>query len=69
VSAASRDSNRFMARLALGPVATLRVAPVGAVKGRLKSQRPTLTRATGRQLPKILAARRSMRRQGVTPSR
>jgi len=69
VSAASRDSNRFMARLALGPVATLRVAPVGAVKGRLKSQRPTLARATGRQLPKILAARRSMRRQGVTPSR
>ena len=69
VSAAARDSNRFMARLALGPVATLRVAPVGAVKGRLQAQRPMLARASGRQLPKVLAARRSMRRQGVTPSR
>lgn len=69
VSAGARDSNRFMARLALGPAATLRVAPVSAVKGRLQAQRPTMARATGRQLPKVLAARRSMRRQGVTPTR
>ncbi|MGH3346262.1 MAG: GNAT family N-acetyltransferase [Nocardioides sp.] len=69
VSAGARDSNRFMARLALGPIATLRVAPVSAVKGRLHAQRRTVIRASGRQLPKVLAARRSMRRQGVTPSR
>lgn len=69
VSAGARDSNRFMARLALGPAATLRMAPVSAVKGRLQAQRPTMARATGRQLPKVLAARRSMRRQGVTPTR
>ena len=49
--------------------ATLRVAPVSAVKGRLQAQRPTMARAPGRQLPKVLAARRSMRRQGVTPTR
>lgn len=67
VSAGARDSNRFMARLALGPAATLRVASVSAVKGRLHSQRPTPARAQVRGLPKVLAARRSMRRQGVTP--
>jgi len=69
VSAGARDSNRFMARLALGPAATLRLASVSAVKGRLQSQRPMLARATGRQLPRVLAARRSMRRQGATPTR
>ena len=67
VSAGARESNRFMARLALGPAATLRVASVSAVKGRLHSQRPMLARAPVRGLPKVLAARRSMRRQGVTP--
>jgi GNAT superfamily N-acetyltransferase len=66
VNAASRDSNRFMARLALGPAATLRVAPTSAVKGRLHAQRPMLARATGRHLPKVLAARRSMRRGDPT---
>ncbi len=64
VTAGSRDSNRFMARLALGPVATLRVAPTSAVKGRLHAQHPLLARATGRHLPRVLAARRSMRREG-----
>lgn len=58
----ARDSNRFMARLALGPAATLRVAPTSAVKGRLKAQRPMFVRTAGRQLPRVLAARRSARR-------
>jgi len=58
----ARDSNRFMARLALGPAATLRVAPASAVKGRLQAQRPMFVRTAGRQLPKVLAARRSARR-------
>lgn len=60
----SRESNRFMARLALGPAATLRVAPTATVKGRLLPGRPT-SRVGGRQLTQVLAARRSMRR---TPS-
>lgn len=68
VSAGARDSNRFMARLALGPAATLRVASVVAVKGRLQTQRPMAVRASARQLPRVLAARRSMRREDVTPS-
>ena len=45
VNPGARDSNRFMARLGLGPAATLRVAPTGAVKGRLQAQRPGLGRA------------------------
>ena len=62
VHTGARDSNRFMARLALGPAATLRVAPTSVVKGRLQAQRPMVLRAGGRQLPKVLAARRSARR-------
>lgn len=62
VHAGARDSNRFMARLALGPAAMLRVAPTSAVKGRLQAQRPLRGRGTGRQLPKVMAARRSARR-------
>jgi GNAT superfamily N-acetyltransferase len=58
----SRDANRFMARLSLGPHAVLRVAPTQAVKARLSAQRPGLGRTSGRQLPQVLAARRSMRR-------
>ncbi len=72
VAAGSRDGNRFMARLALGPLATYRVAPVTAVRARLAAQRPTalVTAPSGssRQLSKVLAARRSMRRaQPSTP--
>lgn len=64
VSAGSRDSNRFMARLALGPAATLRVAPTATVKNRLlASHRPMLARGGARQLTHVLAARRSQRRQ------
>jgi predicted N-acetyltransferase YhbS len=63
VSAGARDSNRFMARLSLGPAATLRVAPTATVKNRLyASHRPMLARG-GRQLTAVLAARRSARRQ------
>lgn len=61
VSSGARDSNRFMARLGLGPAATLRVAPTATVKARLHHTRP-VGRAGGRQLTHVLAARRSMRR-------
>lgn len=57
----SRDGNRFMARLALGPQAVLRVAPTHAVRARLVAQRPASERQ-GRQLGQVLAARRSLKR-------
>jgi GNAT superfamily N-acetyltransferase len=64
VAAGARESNRFMARLALGPAATLRVATTAAVQGRLLSRRrPAAARGGARQLSHVLAARRSQRRQ------
>lgn len=65
VTAGSRDGNRFMARLALGPLATYRVAPVSAVRARLTAQRPMVaapSSGNGRHLTRVLAARRSARR-------
>ncbi|MEO6510095.1 MAG: GNAT family N-acetyltransferase [Nocardioides sp.] len=60
----SRDANRFMARLALGPTATLRIAPTTAVRAKLAAQRLPVARPT-RQLTHVLAVRRSMRRQAA----
>lgn len=61
--AGSRDANRFMARIALGPYAVLRVAPTHAVRSRLAAHlRPAVAAGNGRQLTQVLAARRSMRR-------
>lgn len=64
VGSGARDSNRFMARLALSPLATYRVAPTAAVRARLRGQRPTpvAVGANGRQVTRVIAARRSMRR-------
>jgi GNAT superfamily N-acetyltransferase len=59
----SRDANRFMARLALGPLATLRLAPTTVVRAKLTAQRPPVARVPARQLTHVLAVRRSMRRQ------
>ncbi|MFC6285656.1 GNAT family N-acetyltransferase [Nocardioides sp. GCM10027113] len=67
VTAGARDANRFMARLALGPHVLLRVAPVPTVKARLSIQRGGVPRTSGRQLPQVLAARRSLRRSQPTP--
>jgi GNAT superfamily N-acetyltransferase len=68
VVAGSRDANRFMARLALGPYALLRVAPVQLVKSKLSAQRPPVARTNGRPLTQVLAARRSLRKtQAPTP--
>lgn len=61
----SRDGNRFMARLALGPQAVLRVAPTHAVRARLTVQRPRL-HGGSRPLGQVLAARRSMKRSQAT---
>lgn len=64
VATGARDSNRFMARLSLGPAATLRVAPTATVKNRLlAAHRPMLARGGVRPLTHVMAARRSLRRQ------
>ncbi|MGA8847794.1 MAG: GNAT family N-acetyltransferase [Nocardioides sp.] len=68
VGSGARESNRFMARLALSPMATYRVAPVAAVRARLRGQRPGALRSVtgGRQTTRVVAARRSMRRSRAT---
>jgi GNAT superfamily N-acetyltransferase len=62
---ASRDGNRFLARLALASHAILRIAPTHAVRTKLTAQRPPVG-SSGRQLTRVLAARRSMRRSQAT---
>ncbi len=67
VSTGARESNRFMARLALGPLATLRIAPVAAVGARVSAQRPGAGPVgAGRERTRLLAARRSLRRSRAT---
>lgn len=62
-AAGSRDANRFMARIGLGPYAVLRLAPTHAVRGRVSAhRRPAVATGNGRQLTQVLAARRSLRR-------
>ncbi len=61
----SRDANRFLARLGLGAQIVLRVAPTHAVRSKLKAQRPVPARGTHRQIDRVLAHRRVLRR---TPS-
>jgi GNAT superfamily N-acetyltransferase len=57
----SRDANRFLSRLGLGPQAVLRAAPTPALRARLEARRPASARPRGRQLAQVLAARRSQR--------
>jgi GNAT superfamily N-acetyltransferase len=64
VDSGSRDANRFMARLGLGPRATLRIAPTATVQSKVGLAAPGRAPA-GRQLGQILAARRSMRRSSL----
>jgi GNAT superfamily N-acetyltransferase len=60
---ASRDANRFLARLAFGPQATWRIAATASVRAKLTARRPAPQRVQARsQLGQVLAARRSMRR-------
>jgi GNAT superfamily N-acetyltransferase len=64
-SGASRDTNRFLARIGLTQAATLRVAPTAALRARLPLDVPSVVRgvpAQQRNLSQVLAARRSMRR-------
>jgi len=63
VAQSSRSSNRFMARLALGPQAVVRVAATPAVRSKLTAQLPAKVRPIGaRPMGQVLAARRSLRR-------
>lgn len=62
-AAGSRDANRFMARLGLGPHAVLRVAPTALVRAKVEAQRPPMERHRDRARVQLLAARRSMKRQ------
>jgi GNAT superfamily N-acetyltransferase len=55
-SSGSREANRFMARLALGPQAVLRMAPTPAVRAKLTVRHPG-----ARQVTQVLAVRRSLR--------
>ena len=55
-SSGSREANRFMARLALGPQAVLRMAPTPAVRSKLAARYPA-----ARQVTQVLAVRRSLR--------
>jgi GNAT superfamily N-acetyltransferase len=60
--AASRDGNRFLARLAMGQHAVLRLAPTHAVRAKLNAQLPATQRVQGYRPQRVLAVRRSMRR-------
>ena len=61
----ARDANRFMARLAFSPQATLRAASTSAVRSRLTARKPRVRQvATARQIDRVLAARR-VRREHV----
>ncbi|MGA8257317.1 MAG: GNAT family N-acetyltransferase [Nocardioides sp.] len=64
VAPGTREANRFMARLGLGPHAMFRSAPTAIIRGRLEAQRPVPVASTtgSRHLTRVLAARRSMRR-------
>jgi GNAT superfamily N-acetyltransferase len=59
VPATGRDANRFMARLALAPAATFRMAPTSMVRARLTPPAPA---GSGRATPRVLVARRNQRR-------
>ena len=60
--AMSRDGNRFLARLAMGQHAVLRVAPTHVVRAKLNAQLPPLQRVQSHRPQRVLAVRRSMRR-------
>ena len=64
-SVASRDANRFMARLGLGQVAVVRGATVAALRAKLPVEPPAAARVgtrSHRNVGQVLAQRRSLRR-------
>jgi GNAT superfamily N-acetyltransferase len=70
-SVASRDANRFMARLGLGQVAVVRGATVPALRAKLPVEPPAAARVDGRHhriVGAVIAQRRSLRRSQTRPS-
>ncbi len=63
---ASRDANRFLARLGLGPQAVLRAGSTATLRGRLDALKPGPGRA--RQISQVLAVRRSQRHREASPA-
>ncbi|GAC1380612.1 MAG: hypothetical protein NVSMB48_06990 [Marmoricola sp.] len=61
-TAASRDANRFLARLGLASAATYRVAPAALLRARLSPAQRRGVAARGQ----VLAQRRTMRRRQAT---
>ena len=66
-SAGSRDANRFMARLGLGPTAMVRAASVASMRAKLPLEPPAVarvgTRGIGhRTVGQVIVQRRSLRR-------
>ena len=66
-SAGSRDANRFMARLGLGPTAMVRAASVASLRAKLPLEPPAVarvgTRGTShRTVGQVIVQRRSLRR-------
>jgi len=67
--AMSRDGNRFLARLAMGQHAVLRMAPTHVVRAKLNAQGPASQRAQDRRPQRVLAVRRALSSRGVAPAR
>jgi GNAT superfamily N-acetyltransferase len=63
-TSSSRDTNRFLARLGLGTVATIRIATTATMRRKLS---PEVIRSpeARRQLGRVLAQRRSIQRRGL----
>lgn len=61
IPATARDANRFMARLGLAPVATVRAVPTSVLRSRIT---PPVA-GGGRSVPRVLAARRQRRARGA----
>lgn len=62
---ASRDANRFLARLGLGPQAVLRLGTTQTLRLKLSALHPPRAR-TGRPIGQVLAVRRSQRRRSAS---
>ncbi len=61
----SRDANRFLARLGLGPQAVLRAGATVTLRSRLDALHPGKSRT--KQISQVLAARRSQRHRDASP--
>ncbi len=70
-ASASRDANRFMARLGLSQIAVVRGATVASLRAKLPVDPPAAARVgtrSHRSVGHVLAQRRSMRRSQTRPS-